>query len=295
MAQIGFLGLGAMGARMAARLIEAGHELTVWNRTPHRADALVRLGATEAVTPAEAAAGAGLVFSMVRDDAASESTWLDPRSGALAAMPTGAIAIECSTLTPAHVARLARACAARETPFLDAPVAGSRPQAETGQLVFLVGGDTDHLDRARPALAALGGAIHHVGPVGAGATVKLAVNSMLVTQVAALAELKGFLGRAGMDAAVALEALNATAVSSPALKGAAASMIAGAYAPLFPIALAHKDCGYALAAARDAGAVMPILAAAQSVLANADAAGFGEDHLSGVAKLYAMEGKSGDA
>lgn len=286
MTQVTFLGLGAMGARMSARLIEAGHDLTVWNRSIGSAERLGALGARVAESPREAAAGAEIVFSMVRDDDASAAVWLDPERGALAALPAGALAIECSTLSPGHIARLGKAFAASGCAFLEAPVAGSRPQAEAGQLVFLAGGEAAVLDRARPTLSTLGGAIHHVGPLGAGATVKLAVNAMLVAQVTALAELKGLIERAGADPAIALEALNATAVSSPALKGAAASMLAGAFTPLFPIGLAQKDCGYALALAGDLAAPTPLLAAAQSVLTRAVAAGFGEDHLSGVAKLY---------
>lgn len=271
---------------MAARLLQAGHDVTVWNRSPTALPPLGVLGARAAATPRAAAEGAETVIAMVRDDEASAAVWLDEECGALAGLTPSALAIECSTLSPGCVARLAAAVAATGATLLDAPVAGSRPQAEAGQLVFLVGGDAGDVDRARPTLAALGAANHHVGPVGAGAHVKLAINAMLVSQVAMLAELKGVLERSGVDAAGALDALSATSVSSPALKGAAASMLAGAYAPLFPIALAEKDTGYTLALAQTVGAATPLLAAAHGVLARAQAAGFGDDHLSGVAKLY---------
>ncbi|MDX2235888.1 MAG: NAD(P)-dependent oxidoreductase [Hyphomonadaceae bacterium] len=286
MTHIAFLGLGAMGARMAAHLARAGHQLAVWNRTPGRADALVSLGAREAATAADAAARAQIVIAMVRDDDASRAVWLDPDVGALHAMTPGALAIECSTLTPAWTQALAAHASARGINVLEAPLAGSRPQADARALTFFLGGRAADAMRAAPLLDAMGAASFPVGGVGAGATVKLAVNAMLVAQVAMLAELKGFLERAGVDAAAAMEALNATAVASPAVKAAAASMLAGAYAPLFPIALADKDCRYALATAHTMGAALPLTSAAQAVLSQAQTAGLGGDHLSAVAKLY---------
>jgi 3-hydroxyisobutyrate dehydrogenase len=129
MAKIAFLGLGAMGARMASHLIAAGHELIVWNRNAAKATALVQKGARSASSPRQAAQGAEIVFAMLRDDAASRHVWLDKEDGALTAMTSQAMAIECSTLGLDWVRELARHCQAREIAFLDAPVSGSRPQA----------------------------------------------------------------------------------------------------------------------------------------------------------------------
>jgi len=287
MAKVAFLGLGAMGSRMAARLIGAGHALTVWNRTAERADALAALGAAVAATPRDAAAGCDAAIAMVRDDAASRAVWLDPETGALASLPAGALAVECSTLTPGWVRTLAAEAAARGALFLDGPVAGSRPQAEAGALVHLAGGGPEAVARAAPILSATGAALHHVGPVGAGAAVKLAVNAMLALQVAGLAELVGYLRSDGLDAARAAEALLATPVASPAAKGALGAILAGSHAPSFPLDLALKDLGYALDAAEAVDARLPAVEAVRAVFAEAGAAGLGGLNLTAVAGLFA--------
>jgi len=162
MSKISVLGLGAMGARMAAHLIKAGHDVTVWNRTADAAKPLVAAGATQAQTPKEAAAGAAFVVAMVRDDDASRRVWLDPDNGALAGMSAGAVAIESSTLTPGWIRELGHAIAERGVALLEAPVSGSRVQADAGQLVYFVGGDDTTLARAEPVLKAMGSAVHHV-------------------------------------------------------------------------------------------------------------------------------------
>ena len=289
MTTIAVLGLGAMGARMARRLLDAGHAVTVWNRDPARADALVAAGARRAHTAREAATGAAVVLSMVRDDEASRDTWLGADGGAagdgaLAGLAADAVAIESSTVTPAWIATLARHVTARGATLLDAPVVGSRPQAEAGQLVHLVGGDAPVLARVAPVLAALGGAVHHVGASGSGATMKLVVNALFATQVAAVAELLALGAAGGVPRARAVEILGALAVTSPAAKGAMTLMEAGVDAPQFPIALVEKDLAYALAlAAPDAAmASAPLTAATHAVFAAAAAAGLGERNITAV-------------
>lgn len=286
MTRIAFLGLGAMGSRIAASLLTAGFDLTVWNRDPAKAQGLGDQGAKLAASPAAAAMGADIVFAMVRDDEASRGVWLDPHTGAFASMRSGAIAIESSTLTLAFTRALAAEAATRGLGFLDAPVAGSRPQAEAKQLIHLVGGDTVTLSRAEPALRAIGAAIHHAGPAGTGMAMKLAVNALLGIQVAALAELLGALAKQGVEGAKAADILGATSVASPAAKGAMASMAASAYAPLFPVELVGKDLDYALAGVRAVGADAPVTLAANSVFSSAAALGLGGEHLTAVRKLY---------
>ncbi|MEM7786339.1 MAG: NAD(P)-dependent oxidoreductase [Bacteroidota bacterium] len=195
---VSILGLGAMGARMAARLLAAGHAVNVWNRTPERAAPLVDAGARLGASPRDAASGAEVVISMVTDDAAARAVWTGPE-GAVFGLGPGAVAVESSTLTPAAVAELAEAVTEAGAVFLDAPVAGSRPQAEAGALVYLVGGDAQAVERVRPLFDVLGGAVHHVGPTGQGAAVKLAVNALFATQVAAVAELLAMLQASGVD------------------------------------------------------------------------------------------------
>ncbi len=287
MSKVSVLGLGAMGSRMAKALIRAGHQVTVWNRSPEPREALRAESVRFASSPREAACEAEFVIAMVRDDEASRAVWLDAENGALAAMRHGAIAIESSTLLPAFVRELARSASERPgVSFLDAPVAGSRPQADAGQLIYLVGGDAKDVARAKDLLGAMGAAVHHAGPVGAGMAVKLATNALFAVQVAALAELLAALARAGIDVDRAVDIVGAMPVCSPAAKSAAVSMREKSFAPMFPAELAEKDLGYFLGLAESADSTVPLAAAARAVLATAVARGFGADHLTGVIRLY---------
>jgi 3-hydroxyisobutyrate dehydrogenase len=283
--RIAVLGLGAMGSRMAANLLKAGHEVTVWNRTPSAAAALVAAGAKQAPTPREAAAGASFVIAMVRDDEASRTVWIEPATGALGGMARGAIAIESSTLSPIWVRELGEAAAANGVVLVEAPVSGSRPQAEAGQLVYLVGGDEAALMQAEPVLKAMGSAIHHVGPLGSGALVKLSTNALLGVQVTVLAELIGLLNRSGADAGAALRAIAGTAAWSPVANYLSSSMLAANFAPQFPVELIEKDFGYTVEAAGSPEAV-PTIAAARSVFQRAIESGFGADNMTGVVRLF---------
>lgn len=286
MQTIAFLGLGAMGARMAAHLLRADFPVVVYNRTPEHAAPLEALGAERADTPHAAAAHADLVISMVTDDDASRSLWLDEETGALHGLRAGSIAIESSTLTPAWVRELAQHIDQRGAAFLDAPVVGSRPQAEAGSLVYLVGGSHDVFERVQPVLAAMGGAFHHLGPIGAGTTMKLAVNAYLGIQVAALGEVLDFARKGGLAYERAAEVLTGLAVMSPALKGVAGQMVTHNFAPLFPVDLIEKDLRYAAAAAEENNALAPTIRAVQAVFAQAVEAGYGADNMSGVARLF---------
>lgn len=287
MSRIAFLGLGAMGARMATRLLAAGHQVTVWNRTAERAAPLVDQGAGLAATPREAAQGAEAVIAMVRDDAASRSVWCDPETGAAEGMAADALAIECSTLTVDWTRQLGAELSSRGLRVLDAPLAGSRPQAEGGQLIFFAGGASAALKEARPLLLAMGSAVHHAGEaVGSGMAVKLMVNALFGLQVAAVAELLALGEALGVPRQRGAEILGETPVLSPAAKGAAAAVVAGAFAPMFPIDLVEKDFGYVTATAAAAGAAVPLSEAARSVYAKAKAASYGGDNITGVAQLY---------
>lgn len=286
MSRVAVLGLGAMGSRMAARLLAAGHSVTVWNRSAGPVAALVERGAVSAPTPRAAVRGCEFVIAMVYDDTASRAVWLAPYTGALAGMDEGCVGMDCSTLSPPHVLRLHAAAKERKAAFLDAPVAGSRPQAEAGALVFMAGGGAEVFKAAEPVLLDLGRHAFHAGGPGAGALVKLMVNALLATQTATLAELLGFAARAGADVATALEIIEATAVASPAIVSGGKAMLAGAFAPAAPVDLIAKDLALALRAGEDAGARMPMTAAGEAVFETAVAAGFGGDNLTGVVRLY---------
>lgn len=282
---IALLGLGAMGSRMAANLLKADHALTVWNRAPEAAAALVAQGTKQAPTPRQAAAGADFVFAMVRDDEASREIWLSPHHSALEGLKEGAIAIESSTLTPGWIRELSLAVAARGSALLEAPVAGSRPQAEAAQLVYFIGGDEAVLKQVKPLLMATGSTITHVGPLGSGALVKLSTNALLGVQVTVLAELIGLLKRSGADVASAMKAIGGTAAWSPAANNLSASMLAGNFSPQFPIELIEKDFGYAVEAAGSPEAA-PTIAAARGVFQKAIAEGFGSENMTGVVRVF---------
>lgn len=283
--RIAVLGLGAMGSRMAGRLLQAGHSVTVWNRNPAAAQALVDAGARQARTPREAAKDAEVVIAMLRDDPASLTVWCDTRHGALLGMAPGTIAIDSSTLSMPTVHRLAQASAEAGVHFLDAPVSGSRTAAETGQLVYLVGGEEATFARAQPLLQTLGAAATHVGPVGHGALAKLATNTLLGLHVAALAELIGMLQAQGVAPEAVLQAVATTPVWAPVDHYLCGSMLRSEFSPQFPIELMAKDFGYVLDAA-GGGARLPTVAAAREVFTLAARLGLGQDNMTAVARLY---------
>lgn len=284
MKKIAILGLGEMGVRMAARLIAAEHDVVVYNRSAGRSNTLA--GATARATPREAAQDADIVISMVTDDTASRAVWLDEKNGALRGIGQGALAIESSTVTPAWIDELSRLVRAHGCELLDAPVLGSRPQAEAGALIYLMGGSAGAVERARPIVMAMGSALHHVGPIGAGVTMKLAVNALFGVQVAALAEVVGLLENAGFQRGAALDVLAAMPVTSPALHGIGALVAARRYQPMFPIDLVEKDFRYALDTARVCRSEAPVIAAARTVYAQARERGLGGHNIAAVAKLY---------
>lgn len=277
------LGTGAMGSRMAAALPRAGHTVSVWNRTPARAQPLAALGATIADSPRAAADGAQIVIAMVRDDEASRQVWLG-QDGALAVLSADAIGIESSTLTARWVRELAATFAGRGSAFLDAPVVGTRAQADTASLIHLIGGDAAVVARAMPVLSAIGDTAHHVGPVGSGAVLKLVVNAFLGIQVAALGELLGAAEQLGLDRRRAGEVLVEMPSCSATAKGVTLGMLARNFAPAFPVELVEKDLGYLVG--ETAPGSMPLNAAARAVFARAIAAGLAADNMTAVAKLY---------
>jgi 3-hydroxyisobutyrate dehydrogenase len=287
MSKVAFLGLGAMGSRMAWRLVEAGHDVTVWNRSAAPAQAFANAGGKAAATPSAAVAGADFVFSMVTDDNAARDVWLSPDVGALHGLKSGAIAIECSTVTPAWVRELSAALSNAGAQLMDAPVAGSRPQAEAGQLVFMVGSNVSALDAAKPILAALAANVVHVGDVGQGAVLKLAVNTLFAAQLQSVAELLGFLSRNGFGAEEAAELLGNFPIVAPPVAAAARMMAARSTAPLFTIDLIEKGLGYILETAAASRADLPGAQNIRAIFQLAQARGLGQANVSGLAAIFA--------
>ena len=283
---VAVLGLGAMGRRMARRLLDADVPVVVWNRTPGAAGDLVAEGARRADSPRAAVRGASVVVSMVTDDDASRAVWTGA-DGALAGLGADAVAVESSTLTPAWVGAWAGMVRDAGAAPLDAPVVGSRPQAEAGRLAFLVGGDVPTLDRVRPLLEAMGGAVHACGPTGSGAALKLVVNASFAAQVAQAAEALALARALGVPAAA--DVLKALPTTSPAAAAAIDGIGAGAFSPLFPIDLVAKDLRYAAETAERAGVASPVTDAARAVYERAQDAGFGGLNVTGVARLYDLD------
>lgn len=285
MKNITILGTGAMGSRMVANLLEAGYNVTVYNRTQKHALLLEQSGAIISPSPSHAVKNADIVISMLRDDDASRAVWLDKKNGAMLGLNEKTIAIECSTLSWGFCQELAKHITERRAEFLDAPVVGSRPQTEAHQLIHLVGGDVQALERAREVLNVSATAIVHIGSTGSGMRMKLAVNAIFGIQVAALGEMLCALDKAGITKETAVGILNELPVTSPALKGIGMLMVAGNHAPLFPIDLVEKDFGYVQSFVEDAGVAPIVTASARRAYQKAIGKGFAADNISGVIQL----------
>jgi 3-hydroxyisobutyrate dehydrogenase len=261
----GFIGLGAMGSRMAGRLLAAHHDVVVHNRTRERAWPLEQRGATVAATSRELTAGVDIVFSSVANDAALEQVMFGP-DGALAGARTGAVVIEMSTVNPRTSRRLHEAARSKGVSVLDAPVSGSTVQAEQGQLVIFVGGEENVYQKCEPILAVLGKTFY-LGPSGAGATMKLCVNTLLGLGVQALAEAIALGVKAGLPRERFLRVLGETAAISPSQKSKLDNARKDEYPAAFALRLMFKDFGLILQTAMDASVPMPATAAAAQVAA----------------------------
>jgi 3-hydroxyisobutyrate dehydrogenase-like beta-hydroxyacid dehydrogenase len=267
-AAIGFIGLGLMGRPMAMNLLKAGHPLTVWNRTASRADELVAAGATLTKSPKEVAASADVLITIVSDPPALESILWGPDaksqdSGALSGLKPGSIYIDSSTISPALVGKIAAACADRKIRFLDAPVTGGDWGAKKGELIFMVGGEADTLKAVEPILGVMGKRWFHLGPNGAGQTIKLAMNLILALQVDALAEGLALVTRTGLAGEKLVEVLQSSMGRSGLLDVKAPNLLKGEYKPSFPLRLMHKDLSLALDLANQLGVALPATAAAR--------------------------------
>jgi len=262
--KIGLIGLGLMGRPMGMNLLKAGHSLTVWNRTPARADELVAAGAVLAKTPREVAAASDVLLSIVSDPPALESV-LWGKDGALDGLKAGSIYIDSSTVSPVLVKKVAAACKERGVRFLDAPVTGGDWGAREGNLVFMIGGEAETLQAVEPVLGVMGKKWFHLGPNGAGQTIKLAMNALLALQVGAMAEAIALVTRAGLSGEQLVEVMQSSMARSGLLDLKAPLMLKGDYKPSFPLRLMHKDLGLALDLANQLGVALPTTAAAREV------------------------------
>lgn len=271
MAKLAFCGLGQMGTPMAARLLEAGHDVSVWNRTPARAAPLEQRGARRAGSPADAAAGAEAAITMVTDPSALEAVVLGD-GGLAEGLNSGSSLIDMSTVGPEAVRRIAGRLPSGVS-MVDAPVLGTVPQAEAGKLKVFAGGEGREVERWRPVLGALG-AVVHMGPLGAGAAMKLVANSTLAALMAALGEALAVADALGLDQETVLDELTESPIGATVARKRA-SIESGSYPPRFKLSLARKDLALVNDAAGNAGLNLRVAPASGSWLADAESAGLG--------------------
>lgn len=275
---VAVVGLGAMGSRIARRLLDAGHELIVWNRTAAKAAELVELGAALAASPADAARRAEVAITMVANPQALQDVTEGP-NGVVAGVDGSTTIIDMSTVGPAAVSRLA-SVVPEGTGFLDAPVLGSVLEAESGTLHVFVGGPDSLVERWTPLLSELGSPTH-VGPLGAGAAAKLVANTTLIGTVTVLGEAIGLAQALGLSRDATFAVLSTTSLGTQAEQRREA-IETGEYPPRFALSLARKDADLIAAAAAAAGIDLRVVEAARSWFRDADDAGSGDRDYSAV-------------
>jgi 3-hydroxyisobutyrate dehydrogenase-like beta-hydroxyacid dehydrogenase len=259
--KVGLIGLGLMGKPMGMNLLKAGFPLTVWNRTASRADELVAAGAKLAQTPRELAANSEFVLSIVSDPPALEEV-LWGQNGAMQGLQRGSIYVDSSTVSPALARKVAKAGEERGVRFLDAPVTGGDWGAKKGELVFMVGGDAATLAEVEPVFRVLGKKWFHLGPNGAGQTIKLAMNLILALEVDALAEALALVTAAGLQGEKLVEVMQSSMARSGVLDIKSQNFLKGDYTPSFPLRLMHKDMRLALELAQQTHVELPATEAA---------------------------------
>lgn len=283
MDRVGFVGLGTMGAAMAANLVRAGFPLTAWNRTPGRAGALVAAGATEAGSPRAVGAAAGIVVTCVSDTPDVEAVLFGPQ-GVAEGIGAGGLVIDCSTIGPAASRDFAARLATRGVGFVDAPVSGGSEGAVNSTLTIMVGGAPGDVERARPILAAMGRTVTHLGPVGAGQATK-AVNQVIISGAyLGVAEGLVLAIKAGLDPQKVVAALSGGAAQSWVLTNRSGRMIADEYPLGFKVALHRKDLGIALELARQVGVTMPVAGLAAELEDGLIGQGHGDEDMSALAR-----------
>lgn len=283
MERVGFCGLGTMGAAMATNLRRAEFLLTVWNRTPDRATALVGLGAAAAVSPRAVAEASDVVVICVSDSPDVESVLFGPDGVAQGAGP-GSLVIDCSTISPAASRDFAGRLAEQGVVMVDAPVSGGSEGAQQATLTIMVGGEEADVARARPILEAMGRSVTHMGPLGAGQATKAVNQVILCGTYLGVAEGLVLAMRNGLDPERVVEALGGGAAASWVLENRSGRMIADEYPLGFKIALHLKDVMIALAMARESGVAMPVAAMAAQIENGLVAQGYGDDDVSALAR-----------
>ena len=287
--RVAFLGMGIMGSRMAANVALGEFEVRVWNRTRERAERVAEAtGAGLADTPADAARGADAVITMVVDSPEVEAV-LFGADGAAAALDSGALVIDMSTISPKAVASIGERLAENGIGFVDAPVSGSSPKAEDGTLTIMVGASPEDYERALPLLESMGELIVHCGPRGHGQMVKLLNNTLAATNAAVLAEAIAVARKADLDLESLLRVVGASSGNSTMLQLKAKPMIEHEFEPLFKLDHMLKDVRHTLNAAHELGAKTPVAEAAKELYEAASGIGKGDDDFAAVIEAVEPE------
>jgi 3-hydroxyisobutyrate dehydrogenase len=262
--KLGFIGLGSMGSRIAARLLAAGFEVSIFARNPSKRAALQAMGAKACDSIADLARSVHVVLSCLTDDQAVRDVYLDT-GGVLANMKPGTAVIEMSTILPATSRELASKASQAGVQALDVAISGSTPAAEQGTVTLLAGGNPDVFQAAQPIFQAIAAKYFHLGPSGAGTTMKLVVNAILGAEMQAIAESAAMGEKAGLSREILLQVLSQTAVIASAHLGKLSRAARGDYTPQFPLPLMNKDFRLILQVAGEVHAAMPATSAAFQV------------------------------
>ena len=283
MKKFGFIGLGIMGSAMAANLVKAGFDITVWNRSQDKAAPLTALGAKLAATPREVIEACPVTFAMLADPPAAEAVCFGS-DGVLDGIGAGKGYVDMSTVDAATAQRIAAAVTARGGRYLEAPVSGSRKPAEEGSLIILCAGDRSLFDETTPALEKMGKKVLYLGKVGNGANMKLVVNMVMGGMMAAFSEGLALGERAGLDGAAILDILDSGAMANPMFRLKGGTMLQGAFATAFPLKHMQKDLRLAIALGDRLALPLHTAAAANEEFKRARQLGFGDEDFSAIYK-----------
>jgi 3-hydroxyisobutyrate dehydrogenase-like beta-hydroxyacid dehydrogenase len=258
--RVAFLGLGIMGRSMASNLVKAGHEVTVWNRTPGKNVE----GARTADSPADAARGADVVWMCVSDTDAVESV-LFGEHGVEESLTADMIVVDSSTIAPSATLKFAERIRARGAEYVDAPVTGSKTGAENGTLIFIIGGEEAVIEKLKPCLAAMGKQFFRIGEVGKGHAAKLVMNLQIAVIYEGFIEALTLAAKLGVNAETLMPLINASMVRSGVVEYKAPFVLKHDFTPNFPMRLMHKDIRLALAAAKEARVKLPALKVVEEI------------------------------
>jgi 3-hydroxyisobutyrate dehydrogenase-like beta-hydroxyacid dehydrogenase len=266
-AQVGFIGLGLMGSRLARRLHTTGWNVRAWNRSPQPASEINKEGIAIAPSVAELVADSDVMLSSLANDAAVRSVYLD-KGGVFSAAEPGTTVLEMSTISPELSRNLHQEARTRGVNFLDVAISGSTPAVDAGTITLLAGGDKDTFDQCVPIFESIAKQWFLIGPGSSGVQMKLVVNLLLGLDMQAIAEAVSLGEHIQIDRNVLLDVLSKTAVVPPAMAGKFRKIKDGDYSPEFPLRLMSKDMDLVMDAARASGADLPAASVAQSVLAS---------------------------